>query len=106
MKVVCRTNLDLREQWPDQLPTLPNIGDHIQSRTKHGIFQLSLRVCRITWRWSDSPMWNDWYPEIELHMTEFQQGLPCSLGPESKGSLVAFYEWYAPLVGKHKSAFI
>lgn len=113
IKVFCRTNLDLHnEVWPDELPALPNISDYITSRTKHGIFQLQLQVCRITWEYHEST-WGDnepgWYPNIELHMTEFQRGIypkdnqGRTVAP---GSITAFYQWYAPLVGRTVGSFI
>lgn len=90
MYVHCRTNLDLSgELWPIELPALPNIGDLIQSITKWGVFQLRLKVVRITWK--SRYDYEDWYPEIELHTDE---------------SIREFYEWYAPLVGRSVSSFI
>lgn len=104
MYVHCRTNLDLaNEKWPTDMPVVPNVGDHIQSKTKWGVFQLTLKVVRVTWKYSD---YYDWYPEIELHMTDFQCGLPCSKGKDCTGSIRAFYEWYAPLIGRSVSSFI
>jgi len=107
MKVYCRTNLDLsNEQWPDELPTLPNVGDHIQSRTKHGVFQLELEVKRITWKYNNYE--EGYIPEIELHMTRHQCMLESVRANEGvgRGSITAFYEWYAPLVGRSVGAFI
>lgn len=109
MQVTCRTNLDLRgEQWPTELPAAPHVGDHIQSATKHGNFQLELQVCRVTWK--QHSLGRGWYPEIELHMTDWQHKLPCKERPNgcdcADGSICAFYHWYAPLVGTTASAFI
>lgn len=110
MYVYCRTNLDLaNEEWPTNMPAVPNVGDHIQSAVKHGVFQLTLEVVRVTWKQTNSGYSNSgnyWYPEIELHMTDFQRGLPCSKGNDCKGSILAFYEWYAPLVGRNVRDFI
>jgi hypothetical protein len=119
MRVTCRTNLDLRgERWPDELPCLPNVGDQIESATRWGSFRLSLKVVAIRWKYraydcdSLSDYENRWYPEIELHMTDYQMGLqPKNYSPDSKtgaqpGSIVAFYDWYAPLVGKTTGSFI
>lgn len=114
MYVHCRTNLDLNnETWPDEMPAVPNVGDHIQSATKWDIFQLTLKVVRITWKQINDRYPNSnsntgvyWYPEIELHMTNFHSQLPCSKGPDCKGSIRAFYEWYAPLIGRRVSDFI
>lgn len=106
IKVHCRTNLDLSyEEWPVEMPSVPNVGDHIQSKVKHKHFQLELKVCRVTWKYYD---WDkSWVPEIELHMTSFHQGLPAPSGSDaSSGSIVAFYHWYAPLVGRTVGAFI
>jgi hypothetical protein len=107
MRVTCRTNLDLsNEEWPDELPAVPRVGDYIQSATKHatkhGHFQLELQVCRVTWQSTRI----GWVPEIELHMTQFQRGLPAKSPEAADGSITAFYEWYAPLVGREASAFI
>lgn len=89
--VVCRTNLDIRESWPDQLPAVPRVGDNIESKTKHGVFQLRLKVIEVTWRYSS--LTDTWYAEVELHDGQ-------------KRSIKEFYEWYAPLVGRNVSAFI
>ena len=45
MKIRCRTNLDLYpyEQWPDELPCRPMVGDIITSSTG-----LELEVVRVT----------------------------------------------------------
>lgn len=110
IEVYCRTNLDLWEEWPTKLPAVPNVGDLIQSSLIHsGGFQLALQVVRVTWKCSNTR--NDrgeytWKPEIELHMSDFHKGLPCLSGNGETGSIVAFYEWYAPLVGKSVSSFI
>lgn len=109
MKVYCRTNLDLsNEQWPDELPALPNVGDHIQSLTKHNHFRLELQVVRITWKYHDYH--ETWIPEIELHMTDFQRSWRPSKNTQEEGacqgSITAFYEWYAPKVGRSVGAFI
>jgi hypothetical protein len=113
MQVICRTNLDLRgESWPNELPAVPNVGDHVRSATKHGTFQLELQVVRVTWKEITDPLilMKEWVPEIELHMTNWQQQIICAAHPDgckcSKGSICAFYHWYAPLVGTTASAFI
>jgi hypothetical protein len=109
IRVVCRTNLDLfHEEWPRHLPAVPNVGDHIESKTRRGQFQLRLAVVRITYKhdivdYGSGPK-DYWYPEIELGMTNFHRELRDDKG--SQGSLVAFYTWYAPLVGKTVSYFI
>ena len=100
-----RTNLDLPgEEWPDDLPHRPMVGDIVQSKTKHGVFQLTLQVVRVTWEWSD--LTGRWELRAELHMTEFQKKLPAKKVGAEPGSIVAFYEWYAPLVGRSVSSFI
>jgi hypothetical protein len=94
----------MSEQWPEKLPAIPNVGDYITSqwKQKNG-FRLELQVCRITWEYDSL---NDEYiPEIELHMTKFQKGLPSRKGA-ADGSITAFYEWYAPKVGKSVGNFI
>jgi hypothetical protein len=104
IKVYCQTNLDLHnEEWPTHLPAVPNIGDNIRSKTKHGRFQLELKVVNITWVYTD---YDGWIPEIELHMTDWQKQLT-SKNPEAfQGSIRAFYEWYAPAVGLSVGTFI
>jgi hypothetical protein len=35
--ISCKCNLDLaNESWPTALPTVPRVGDQIESKTKHG----------------------------------------------------------------------
>ena len=117
MRVICRTNLDLSgEDWPVEMPAVPVVGDRIRSATKHGTFQLELKVVCVTWipdRYSDfrgQPL--AWVPEIELHMTDWQCKMICKRRVEDKqhdccnGSICAFYHWYAPLIGSTASAFI
>jgi hypothetical protein len=110
MKIICTTNLDLRgEQWPDELPSVPRVGDRIQSATRwkrsSGYFQLELQVVSVTWKKG-----LEWVPVIELHMTDFQRRLECRRKSDGcdccTGSITAFYEWYAPLVGKSVGSFI
>jgi hypothetical protein len=110
IQVSCHTNLDLRgERWPSMLPCMPCVGDEIESATAHrqsngNYFRLQLKVCAIRWEYNSDGIWS---PVIELHMTQFQHGLPCSNGCEvSRGSIQAFYEWYAPSVGKSVGSFI
>ena len=106
IRVCCHTNLDLaNEVWPSALPAVPRIGEEIQSKTKHGDFQLSLQVVKV--RYQCNPRTEEWYPHIELHMTELQKMIPAPLHTNaSAGSIVAFYHWYAPLVGRSAHAFI
>ena len=106
MRVLCKTNLDLFcEIWPVELPSIPNVGDEIESARKwQNDFRLSLRVCAVRWEYCESI--REWIPVIELHMTNWQKKLPCSLGEQSQGSIRAFYEWYAPKVGKTLGNFI
>lgn len=104
--VSCHTNLDLRgEHWPTMLPGVPNVGDEIESATTHKYFRLRLRVCSVTWKFS--PLKQDWYLYVELHMTKMQSMLmPLTSKTAAQGSIVAFYDWYAPLVGTTPGAFI
>lgn len=104
--VVCHTNLDLAyEEWPEELSALPHIGDIIESAVvRCNDFRLTLQVCSIRWRYNKNN--NEWHPHIELHMTDFQKRLPSKSGRGETGSIVAFYEWYAPLVGRTVSSFI
>ena len=114
MKIRCRTNLDLfNEKWPTekQLKYVPKIGEQIESLTDHpqykknknGIsiggrpthfFTLKLEVCSVTYKKYDE-YGSEYFIEIELHI------------PKNRPwSILDFYNWYAPLVGKSKSAFI
>lgn len=116
IRVVCHTNLDLaNESWPRELPAVPRIGDYIVSAVEHKSaanpigFRLTLEVIRVTWEPSrdpENPRFSEWTPHIELHRTGFQRMLPAKPGTGETGSIVAFYQWYAPLVGRNVSAFI
>lgn len=106
--VICQTNLDLaQETWPRRLPALPRVGDRIASATKWAEFQLELEVVAVTWRpiYSPKSQKAEWVPYIELHMTSWQQMIPSQSGAQP-GSIRAFYEWYAPRVGRSVSSFI
>lgn len=109
IRVVCHTNLDLHnEVWPTYLPAIPHVGDLIESKSiRTNEFRLILQVVAIAWRHiKDS---DSWHPYVELHMTDWQRKLPCSLTTLERncdGSIRAFYEWYAPNVGISVSAFI
>lgn len=104
MRIQCTTNLDLvNEQWPNELPVVPMIGDYIRSKTKWGTsnpqFQLELEVVSVTWKYSDGfpgcgipPCW---IPVVELHVKRSR-----------KWSITDFYNWYAPLVGRSVGSFI
>lgn len=93
IQIYCKTNLDLPhcEKWPKELPSLPRVGDHIESGHKwpNG-FVLRLRVWDVTWEHHDG----QWVPRVELHM------------PGLFNSIRSFYEWYAPCIGKSVSAFL
>ena len=114
MKVRCHTNLDLvnAEYWPTELPAVPMVGDLITSGYTHsGGFKLDLQVVCITWEPipGDYPGSLQWYPVIELHMTDFQRRMPPKDnhgGKVADGSITAFYQWYAPLVGRSVGSFI
>lgn len=102
----CHTCLDLvrGESWPSQMPAVPRIGDKIQSTLEHrNGFHLELEVVDVTWKYNGTL---GWVPEIELHQTNFHKRLNCKNGEPRTGSLRAFYEWYAPLVGGHVADFI
>jgi len=87
-QVHCYTNLDLSsEQWPTELPTVPRLGDDIESMISHNDFRLSLMVVGIHWKYDKGK----YVPYIEL--TDHKQR-----------SVKEFYEWYAPLVGKSISS--
>jgi len=105
MRVRCHTNLDLsNEVWPAELPCLPAVGHTIVSRTQHSQFQLELQVVSIKWEFSN--ITNEWLPIIELHMTKWQKHLPGKGEGVQDGSITAFYQWYAPAVGKSVGSFI
>lgn len=113
IRINCHTNLDLAyEKWPELLPAVPRVGDEIQSKANYRGFQLTLQVVGVVWeshrKKTTDPNYDysfdDWIPRIELHMTDFQRRLPSKKG--ETGSIVAFYEWYAPLVGRTVSSFI
>lgn len=108
IKVVCRTNLDLHlaETWPGELPAVPRVGDLIESAYSHNGFRLSLEVTSVTWRlWTKG----EYLPVIELHFSNLHRNLypkDDHDGTVAKGSVTAFYQWYAPLVGKSVGSFI
>ena len=118
MRVVCNTNLDLTgEEWPSEMPCCPRVGDLIQSNTMWGRFQLELEVVSVTWKKSNRAYhmvldYSDqsWVPHIVLHTTSWHKKLVCRRSEQgctcSPGSITAFYEWYAPLVGKSVGSFI
>ena len=102
MKIRCHTNLDLfNEQWPEDLPILPRVGDHIESATEWTLggmkCKLQLAVVRVTWEHSRDiyHYQNNWIPRIELH-----------LPPHRFENLIEFYAWYGEITGKGKSFFI
>jgi hypothetical protein len=94
MKVYCHTNLDLdNEEWPSELPCLPQVGNLIQSRRERGTLEpLSLAVCRIRWIYSSTE--GGYVAHIELHI------------PSIYANLSHFYEFYGRLTGRGKHAFI
>lgn len=104
IEVHCRTNLDLRgEVWPLYFPSVPRIGERVQSTTKHqGGFQLELEVCMVTYKQGGYRA----YPVVELHFTSLHRNLTSRKEGVEKGSIRAFYEWYAAAIGVHESAFI
>lgn len=105
--VICRTALNVcNEEWPSHMPTVPRVGDIIESKTKRkNNAHLELQVTSVTWRWNEFDL--EWHPHIELHMTNWQRLLmPRTNKDAAQGSIIAFYDWYAPLVGRSPSAFI
>ncbi len=117
MRVICRTNLDLdREEWPREMSAVPSVGDEIVSSVEHrGGFHLTLQVVRIQWKHVELGLGDhQWVPHVELHMTKFQCGLSPIYGPHvppeertaAIGSIKAFYDWYAPKVGRTTGSFI
>jgi len=101
VKIHCRTNLDLNEEWPTSLPERPVVGDRITSIINHnyghGNINITLEVVGVTWVYNKIMGAGhevfDWYLIVELH-------------DPLKRSIREFYTWYAPLVGKSVSAFI
>lgn len=95
IKTVFRTNLDLiNEEWPNQMPAVPEIGHLIRSKTRWSTgFQLRLEVCSVTWIYSEN-VWpgnihtpkGDWVPEIELGIPKYK-----------KMSVSDFFKWYTRL---------
>lgn len=112
ISVHCHTNLDLAgERWPTKFPAVPRIGDTIASATTSGSFRLELKVVAVRWeiiamKWDCDGVTEVVSPHVELHMTDFHRSLPCSIRESGRGSIRAFYEWYAPLVGKSVASFI
>lgn len=107
MKVFCHTNLDLHkaESWPKELESIPRVGDLIQSKFQHKpTFRLSLQVTCVHWEYYENT--DSWIPCIELHMTDFQKKLPARREGAAEGSIIAFYEWYAPLTGGRVADYI
>ncbi len=121
MIIHCRTNLDLChcEKWPEELPTLPRVGDRIESAHEWLYYdpplshdaeyytrqpmksRVELEVVSVSWRASQhliyktTPDKYGWIPFIELHL------------PKGRfENLTAFFEWYGKITGKGKSAFI
>lgn len=71
MIVHCRTNLDLNgEEWPNELPAVPAVGDRIRSKMKWGQIQLELVVTSVTWvfKCPIGVAHQIWLPEIEMHL--------------------------------------
>lgn len=111
IKVFCKTNLDLyNEEWPTEMAACPAIGDEIRSKTVHkgSGFSLTLQVVQVTWIFVPKGIRvpkDGYYPQIELGFTKYHTNLRSSRSAQA-GSITAFYEWYAPLVGKTTSYFI
>jgi len=98
MKIICRTNLDLRgEEWPSELPAAPRVGDYIQSATGrkynptkdsfpfNGPIHLELQVVACKWKYHKSLYVREggWILEVELHL------------PKNRfESISDFEEWY------------
>ena len=98
IKVNCHTNLDLAnaEEWPTELPSVPRVGDLIQSKHRwNNKFQLTLKVVRVYWKYvrGYSKDQDRYEPFIELN-TDFDM------------TTREFYEWYTPLIGESVSSFI
>lgn len=104
--VYCKTHLDLNcESWPHELPAVPHVGDLIQSKTQHkNDFRLELEVYSVTWKWDKHQ--DNWYVVLELHLSKFHKLLPSMSNPAAHGSILAFFEWYAPKVGRTVGSFI
>jgi len=79
MKIRCHTNLDLNpcEQWPEELPCRPMVGDIMTSSTG-----LELEVVRITFSGSMTKH-QPAYCKVELHLPKHRYK-----------NITAFEEWY------------
>lgn len=99
--IVCNTNLDLlpAERWPETIPSIPRVGDRIQSthgwEYKGQNVQLELEVVSITWKHVKHQGIVQWVPFVELHL------------PKNRfNTLVDFFEWYGRITGRGRSYFI
>lgn len=104
IKIRWRCNLDdvmRREKWPEYLPQVPAVGDHIQSGTVYngkwdgneffeGKRYLVLKVVRVTWEPKHTKDMGheviEWAPVVELHLPDhhFQ-------------NIIEFEKWYNSL---------
>lgn len=68
MQIHCYTNLDLNnEVWPKELEIAPNVGDIIQSRTRHtNGMMLELEVVKRTITYSN--ILDSYVLRLELHI--------------------------------------
>lgn len=107
-QIVCHTNLDLCpcENWPTELPSVPCVGDliesgHVWSYESGRSAILQLKVVRITWRAKiiTNTVYpythTTWTPYVELHLERGQFE-----------NINQFYEWYGKITGRGKHAFI
>ncbi len=77
IKVRFRCNLDdvmNQEIWPEYLPSVPAVGDVIQSARKYKDRVVQLKVCRVTWepvKHESASSGFEWIPVIELHLMPY-----------------------------------
>lgn len=99
IKIQCRTNLDVREKWPEELPERPMVGDLIQSAIhwKPNRDPVELEVIRITWTCTIRQVYVDrcsdikepyWFCVVELHLPKYRFE-----------NITHFAKWYRELSG-------
>lgn len=92
-EIHCRTNLDLQtgERFPVYLPSIPRVGDVIESSLSWKGTHVRLKVCSVTWKYREGQQGiirPGWIPEIELHL-------------ESNFMCISHFEaWYRHIQGK------
>lgn len=59
IRVHCRTNLDLHpcEDWPTELPAMPQVGQWVESITKRSCGRLRLKIDSLCWVGCELELW-------------------------------------------------